>query len=304
MEKTKLIAMKTYVFATDFSDNALKALEFAVPFVKQLKGQLMLFHAVDYLDMYLEIPAPVLEKINEEKREDATRQLIAWQQIVHDMDAELPCSYRVHKGSLLAALQLLLKEENVEMLMMGTRGATGLKRILIGSNTASVIGRVSCPVLAIPEDSRFEGINNILYATDFHEDHGFILEEINRIATAFKAKIDLLHVATESEKVDPEIYNWYQDAVMEILPKKHITFHVKKAERVHKGISKYVDETQPDLVVMSMHKKNWLERLLTGSYTRRQVSHTQKPLLIFHCDAYSRTSSAGQVEQSQQLAAS
>ena len=276
--------MKTFIFATDFSENANHALSYAASFVQKLGGRLLLFHALDHANPYVEVPAYVLEKLDEEIKENARKKMEVSMAKVSEIAPTLPCEYRFKKGHFLTMLLNLIEEESANGVLMGTKGATGLKKVLMGSNTATVIAKTSCPVLAIPESSEFTNIDTIAYATDFKSDHGFILEQVKELSDTFDAKIEIIHVAAENQKVDLEIYDWYQEAVKMILSENQVSFKVLKESNVQVGISNYAKEEQPDLVIMSMNKKDWIDRLLKGSHTKQQVYHIKKPLLVFHVE--------------------
>lgn len=280
--------MKTYIFATDFSQNAQHALKFAVPVIKKLRGQILLFHAYEYADPVVGVPLAITEELNQEKKMAVRKKLLAWKKKVKEMDPEITCRFIARRLPFESNLLNLVKETGASGIFMGTQGASGIKKLIMGSNTASVMAKASCPVYAIPEAGDFTDIHSIVYATDYQEENGFILDQIKEIAQVFEAKIEILYVAVENSKVDFEVYEWYQEAVKEKLAHLEVSFHIVHEKNVQTGISKYVQKNTPDLVVMAMHRKNWLKRMLIGSYTRKQVFHTQRPLLILPADVRER----------------
>lgn len=277
--------MKTYIFATDFSQNALHALRFAVPVIQKLKGSILLFHAYEYADPLIGVPISVIEELNREKEKSIKDELLRWKEIVRQIAPALPCRFIARRLPFEQNLFSLVEETEAEGIFMGTQGASGIQQVIMGSNTASVIGKATCPVYAIPEGSNFKGIHSILYATDYQEENGYILDQIGEIATIFGANIEILYVVVENSKLDMEVYEWYQEAVKEKFSKLEVSFKTVSQKNVQTGIGEYVKKNQPDLVVMAMHRKNWITRLLKGSYTRKQVFHTQKPLLILQSES-------------------
>jgi len=274
--------MKTYIFATDFSENARSALAYALPYIKKIQGRLILFHGFEYANPFVEAPAYVLPKMNQEIEIKAKENLMEWQQIVHDADLDIPCSYLAEGGSFIQNLLKLSGKESAEAIFMGTKGASGLKRLIMGTNTASVIEKASCPVFVIPEVGKFTGINTIVFATDYQEKNIFIIDQLAEIATAFDAKVEILHVTIEGVQVDLEVYEWYQEIVKEKLSNLDVDFRVVRKKSVHEGIDSYVRLNQPDLIVMAMREKTWLDRILKGSNSTRQAYITEKPLLVLH----------------------
>ena len=274
--------MKTYIFATDFSDNARSALAFVLPIIKKLKGQLLLFHSFDYANPFVEAPAYLLVEMNNEKEKKAQEQLIEWQQIVTDSEWDIPCTYIVQGGSFVQNLLNLSEKENPAAIFLGTKGASGLKRLFIGTNAASVIEKSKYPVLTIPQGAAFTGIKSIVFATDYQEKNAPILDQLVKFATIFDAKVEILHVAIEGVKVNLAVYDWYQKTVKEKFPHQAVTFSVVNKGSVQEGIDTYTKLHQPDLVVMTSHEKTWLERMLTVSNSKRQAFFTQTPLWVFH----------------------
>lgn len=275
-------AMRTYIFATDFSTNSQNALAYALALIKKLKGRLILFHAFDYANPFVEAPASSLPKMNLDIEKKAQDQLDQWQQMLLEWDSTNSCESILIGGPFVKNLLKLAEKENAEAIFMGTKGASGLKKYIMGSNTASVIEKAKCPVFAIPEEAKFTGINSIVFASDYQEENVFILDQLANMATAFDARIEFLHISNDKVKLDLEVYNWYQKTVQEKLAHMDVSFRVFNKENVHEGISNYVKLNQPDLVVMAMHKKSWMEQILNKSNTKMQAYVTRKPLLVFH----------------------
>lgn len=274
--------MKNYIFATDFSENAQSALIFAISYVQEMGGKLLLFHAYDPPEMYVEMPAYIYEQLLDQKREDAEAKLETLQASIEDHAPDLSCTRLVQQGPFVDALVELVKHQSFGGVIVGTKGYTGLKRAIIGSNTVKMLGKLSCPVFAIPEGYLHTGIQSIVYATDFQEDHESILQRLKELTTNLGADLTIMHVQAEEDEFDPDIYDWYQEVVREVLPEEKLSFHLVQDRSVQTGISSFVQENQPDLVVMAMKKKNWLKRFLEGSFSKRQVGHVQKPLMIIH----------------------
>lgn len=273
--------MKTYIFPTDFSKNAKNALEFAVPFVKKLQGRLLLFHVYEFANPYVEVPAYKFEEMTREIEAKAIQQLSELMRYVKSLDPNLPCSYATKGGSFERNLLDIAEQENCGAILMGTMGASGLKRLLVGTSTASIIANTKFPVLAIPNNVYFAGINSIVFAIDYQERNEFILDQITELARTFDAKIELLYITLENVYVDLDIYDWYQNMIKERSPELDISYRVLNHASVQEGIQSYVKSTEPDLIVMASHKKSWFDRILRGSQSKKIAYTTEKPLLVY-----------------------
>jgi nucleotide-binding universal stress UspA family protein len=163
----------------------------------------------------------------------------------------------------------------VDLIIMGTKGATGPAKNLIGSNAAAVINKSKIPVLTIPEFSRFSPLKRIVYSTDL----GNLTKEIKLIkpfAKVFNATIHLLHVASASspKTIDGK-------AILTKLKGTYpkLTFHVTKGDKTVGSIDEYIADKKADLLVMFTHDLSFFESLFGKSVTRKMAFHTRVPLL-------------------------
>lgn len=229
--------MKKFIFATDFSKNSLNALAYSLPLIKKLRGHLILFHAFEYARPFVEAPATTLPQMNQELKKKAEDQLRIWQKMILEQDTCISTEYVASGGPFVNNLLKLSEKEDVEAIFMGTQGASGLKKYIMGSNTASVIEQAKCPVFAIPEGAEYNGINSIVFATDYQKTNSFILDQLAKIASVFNAKIVILHISNDEAKVDLEVYDWYQKAAKERLSSGDVSFRVFNTKSVHEGIN-------------------------------------------------------------------
>ncbi|MEZ4776232.1 MAG: universal stress protein [Bacteroidia bacterium] len=278
--------MKTLLIPNDFSTTAMHALQYAVPFAKQLGAKIVLFHSHPLADYYAEAPAYMIIEKTETIKKVALSRLGKIRDSLLEKDPDLQIETVVRQGPFQRELQSYLAEYPVEWVIMGTKGAQGIRKIFMGTQTAKVIGRTSCPVLAIPENSDFKGIRDILYTTNFEDETEGILQQISTLATTFNAKVHILHISPTEDEATQEIFDWYKDVIREFIPEEFTAFHTMMNPDIDEGIQAYVDSIKPDLLVMSTRRRNWKEYLIEGSHTQKMAFHTYVPLLALHAEAF------------------
>src|SRR6478752_4634300 len=148
--------MKRIIAPIDFSDASFNALSFAAELSKRASAQLIVVNIQEEADVDGEIRNKLKGIVSDLKKSFGS-----------DLDCEL---LMVH-GRFITALQNIIERQQPNLIVMGTKGASGLKKILIGSNTVNVMANTRVPVLVIPEVARFEnflkkGKNRIILATD------------------------------------------------------------------------------------------------------------------------------------------
>ena len=175
--------MKTILAPVDFSQASINALSFAAELSKRASASLFVINVLQKEDSEEESKGK-LKSVESDLKKSFGSDLKLESSLVH--------------GDLVAALKKVIAVQHPDLIVMGTKGASGLKRILIGSNTVQVLANTKIPVLVIPEVARFEnflntGKNTIVLATDLdmleNERALDILKEIGLLITEPTIKV-------------------------------------------------------------------------------------------------------------------
>ncbi|RAV29306.1 universal stress protein [Sinomicrobium soli] len=175
------------------------------------------------------------------------------------------------------------KEENIDMVIMGTTGASGLKEALIGSNTANLIGKIHIPLLAIPDGAVFSPVREIAFATDY--DTTYRQENLDilfGIARRFSSAVRVYHVS------EREALNEGQEKNKQVLQKNfppQTEFYLLPEKSLSDATRVFVHSRNINLLCMVAKKHNFLHHLFGLSHTRDMCYHIDIPLLILQNEA-------------------
>jgi nucleotide-binding universal stress UspA family protein len=205
-EFTTPTAIHTILFATDFSESAKRAQSYATGMANRFRANLIVAHAND-LPNYGQRP--------ENWRAANEGAAGAMRQIEREMAAAHPAfhaEFHVDEGTTWQMVESVLEREKVDLIVMGTRGRTGVGKFLLGSQAEEVFRRATCPVLTVgPHAPLMSGreneLNEVLFATDFSPAAQNAAPFAVSIALMLQAHLNLLHVAEEpkmGELVIPE----------------------------------------------------------------------------------------------------
>jgi nucleotide-binding universal stress UspA family protein len=201
-------------------------------------------------------------------------------QLMDKLKSASQVKYETHSGyPVEKVIKEYAKKSKADLIVMGTHGASGLKKVLLGSNAASVIGEVKIPVLAIPPGSRYEGIRRILYATDMtHLDTE--VKKVADFARRFNALVTVVYV---NERADPK-RNRHQLAriLTRMAEYPNLAFTTVRSADVKGQLRKLVTSLKPDVIAMFTHRLALMERLMGKSVTRDMILDTKVPLLSFN----------------------
>ena len=288
----------------DFSPESLKTLHFAKLLATRFGARLHLIHVVSPGVIYSPRPVMVPPAFSEEAI--AAR---AWQRMKELLE-ELSLSARsnpctVRSGTTVNEINAAARKIDADLIAIGTRGFTGLKRILIGSTTERVVRQAPCPVLVVREKEPKKGarkgrtalqFQKILVPVDFSAASRVGLDYALGFAYEFDARLVVFHSVYVSPFVLGDEYS--AQAVPDLITSQqdYAKAEMEKLQRLVSGngkieteigfgapveqITDYVAKEEIDLIITSTHGRSGLQRVFIGSTAERVVRHASCPVLV------------------------
>lgn len=274
--------MKTILFPTDFSVNANNALDYAIGIAKRENSEIVLIHAYYNIFVSGEIPAQfILEQMENTKKEAGNKLAELNKKVTIE---KIKCRTITYEDT---AVQMIIEESkklNPDLIIMGTKGASGLLGNILGSTTSKVIEKVKCPVLVIPEHALFRPIQNILFMTEYQESDIMAIKFIAEFALLFDACLTIVHVCEDEEslvKVEEEKMENFRIKLTQATNYEKLVFKISYEDDFIQSLDHYTKNIFPELIAMSTHPRGVLEKLFQSSNTRKVVLETQIPLMTF-----------------------
>ncbi len=172
------------------------------------------------------------------------------------------------------------------VIIMGTRGKDRKAADLIGSVTAEVMEMARVPVLAVPEDFNYQGIDNIknvLYATNFEESDFEALDKLERIVKPLEVKIYFVHVGPQMDsKWDRLKLEGLKKHMEERFPNTQIVCDFIENEDFWVGLEGFIQKEKIDIISLTTKRRNLIARLINPSVGKKMLFHTNTPMLVFH----------------------
>ncbi len=258
---------------TDLSDLSKVAVHYAIKISEVLQAEIILLNIlhIDSSNAQVAVKShQIIEAIHLKATEDFSR---FKEQVDQEIKHKVKISYKIIEGNPLEdAVETFSKENDIRLIIMGTKGAGGLKKILMGSNATAVIGSSSVPVITVPENARFNQIKKIVYASDMlalDEE----LETLVDFARQFNSAIHLLHILPTDSGNEINSENTLKDKY----PSIHV--HIANSGNIEEAIDEHIARIQADLLVTFTHDLNFFEKLFGKSITREMAFHSRIPLL-------------------------
>jgi len=270
----------TILVPTDFSKLSKVAVLYAARIAKKLKANVIVLAVIT---MNTSAATSIKWKKLEDEmikmaKQDADQLM---EEVRSQIKGKLEITYQYINGyPVEERIETYAVENRVDLIVMGTKGASGLKKVIMGSNTASVISNSSIPVIAVPGETEFNPIKKIVYASDMTN----ISKEIKtlvRFAGIFKASIRVLHVIPSSSTNKIDIKKTVADLVKQSKYSK-ISMKVFRNDHIADAVDLFVADQKADMLAMFTHKLLFYEKLFGKSVTRQLSFHARLPLLTFN----------------------
>lgn len=266
------------VVPTDFSDPARQALDYALAFAKKFDVEVQVLHINQVAMVDATMPAETYQMFVKEI-EDQTSHL--FNELEEKVLKHSGLKYSMHSRYGFVAEEVcdFAQKHDVDLIIMGTTGASGATEVLFGSNAASVVAKTHVPVMVIPKGSTYKPLERIVYATDYNEPEFPAMLRLVYFAEQYDCPLDILHVKSEADKYFNAENNFFHKNKSKISYPKINFVELEKGDVVQ-SINQYVEETHTDLVVMAKHNRNFFDRLFHRSLSKKMAFHTGIPLLV------------------------
>lgn len=273
--------MKRIVVPTDFSENANNAMEYAVALAQACHAEIKILNTYIPAVTHFEIVTPLIDDEVETSRKTAQSKLATIGQVMGGQFPHLNYNTAFVVGGLVDTLEEWARQGQVDLIVLGTKGATGLERVLFGSNATKIIESVPCAVMAIPKDCPFKAPQRIAYATDFNMAELQKIDQLITVARAFDAEIAMVHITTQEEALVSEemLKRYFAQKIARLTRYEKITYHLKYEENIQRGLASFIQQTNTDLIALLTHERTLFEKFYNPSLTKHMAYHTEIPLL-------------------------
>lgn len=260
---------------TDFSENAMDALRYATGILAERGGKLFLVSAYEVPTVSRGSTAALRRKIEENLQAKAD----ALKNTLNNMDSALEFEIFLREEDTLGLIRRAVEHFNIDLVVMGTKGSSGMEEVFIGSVTASVVGNVDAPVLAVPSHVRYNGFGLVTVSTDLAEDAFDLAKNFMDWFKPFEGKVEFLHIARESDEA--EAGGKMKSLRGRLTEAGYAGFAtvMRPNDSIREGIVGYLESVNPSLFVMITRKRGLIGKLFDPSLTKKMAMHLQVPLL-------------------------
>ena len=275
--------MKTILFPTDFSSNALHASQYAGMIAKGMNANVVLLnvYSIPTISEY-QLPSEIENFINLNKSlasnnlREFTVKFIERTGLSEDRIKQ-----RIEYGYIADKILDTAHEIEADMIVMGTKGASNILDRWMGTNAENIMKTAECPVWIIPQNAFIKYPQKILYAADFQEDEIFATNKIMKIAKPFGAVCHVVHIHDYFEMNTSQYVEHTIHQLKNEFDKEQVKVTNLNRANIIEGLETYIKTHKPDVLAFAVHEKSFLSKIFDTSITEHFVQDAKMPILTF-----------------------
>ena len=273
--------MKKILVPTDFSEHAEYALKVAAQIARKNNGEIFLFHMLD-------LPSQEGDAINEGSD---IPEIMFFMQKAHERfddvkDADylegLTVTESVQFDKAFEGIVKVSKKHDIDLIVMGSHGASGFHEMFIGSNTEKVVRTSNVPVLVIKKEEGNFNPEKFVFASDFSDEIKKPFAQAVDFANSFKSKLQLVYINTPNDfKSTHAAQKLIHDFAGGFAIANGYDAHVYNDVSIEKGVLHFANSINANLIGICTHGRQGLAHFFNGSISEDLVNHAVRPVVTF-----------------------
>jgi len=271
--------MKRILVPTDFSEQAENALKVAVKLAKKHDSEIFVLHSME-MPLHLatsgnngSLPESLyFIKLAEKRFGDLRKSPYLDGISVHEA---------IGHNEIYEDIEEACKKNDIDIIVMGSNGASGFKEMFVGSNTEKVVRTSTTPVLVIKNNHPDFNVKDFVFATDFSEEGRGALNKAQKFAKKVDAKMHLLFVNTPADFKTSSQAQTIMENFVKGMGVENFSLNIYNDTSVEKGILNFAKQMNAQMIGMGTHGRKGISHFFNGSISEDMVNHANMPVITF-----------------------
>jgi len=265
---------------TDFSAFSNRAFRFASRLADLLNAKITLFHVVEPPYNF----ATAIKGMIEMMEKNALSRM---QQLIDSSDYEIKIETQIRHGRTSLEILDCVDREQVDLVVMGSRGQSKLSRAVLGSVSEKIAHQLQVPLFLIPDASDDPVISSLIFTTDFRKDDPGNLLFASSVAGYLDADVLPVHMTKDYDFDDRIRHHGFTDVIQEETGDDTLRVEIVNSKNLLHGIAEFADKHKHSALVFNRYKKSVLQKLFKKDHTDEMVVYSDIPLLIIPSGLFS-----------------
>jgi nucleotide-binding universal stress UspA family protein len=282
-------AEKNILVLTDFSENAKWAEKYALQLAIKAKKNLILYNAYATSPampqsgnvVWPHDPSPSIQLRSISNLQSKIYELETELSKVKDPNYKPGIRHLGDEGVLTHKLNEIIAQENIWLVLMGTKGESFAQNILFGSNVFNVLDKINCPVLIIPKYATVEDFEKVGYATDLKSDDLWIIDWLKELTEIFQIELFMINVSDHIVSTDEQASKTMTEEVLLIKSHNPPYINYFKGKNIKDTLNILIEGYHVDILALKHRKYGFFHSLFHSSTSDSMVKHTKIAVLVF-----------------------
>ncbi len=262
------------ILPLDFSENSKKALEFAIFLANKKHASITLVHVIELIYDFASQAAIILDTMHRDA------EAMMKKTIEEHQSTGIHFDYVIQEGTASITIARIAEELKATLIVMGTQGASGIRKALVGSTTVNTIKESRIPVLVVPAESNVAQIKKVTLALEFANHEKDFIDWVVMMSEKWGLGLEFVHVQSGSGFKENLSVLGLESYIVKKYPKLPVRIHTYYAPTATEGLDQFLEEHENGILVMCHQHKNLWDMVLTKSQSIKMAYHTHVPLLI------------------------
>jgi nucleotide-binding universal stress UspA family protein len=281
---TKIKEMKKILVPCDFSSTAFHAFELAMEVATISKGEVLVMHSIEFVPAYetafVAQPYVFNDQAIEDLAKDAQKNFEELLRL-HAQETSVPVSFFTDHGAATDTIRQFIPDNEIDLVIMGTHGASGLKEFFIGSTTEKIVRYSNVPVLAIKSPTKLSSIRNIVFPTIPEPNLENFITKVKELQNSLNAHLHILYVNTPAKFMNEQDIRADLEDYAKHYQLSNYTLNFVNGRNEQSSIIDFTHEIKADMIAMGTHGRKGLAHLFAPSVTENVVNHVDCPVWTY-----------------------
>ena len=272
--------IRKIVIPYDFSETASLALEHGVFMARFYRAVIILIHVVESRSFTSSITSAFTKTDDEEVKESANQKLKEISEDIHHKSG-IKVLYTTKSGSIYKNIVTLAKDEEADIIIMGTHGVSGFQEFFMGSNAYRVVSESSCPVITVQAHAKRIGFKSLVLPVDDSPASRQKVPLVTYLAQKYNSVVHIAGLMTDNDELWERKFKIKVEQVEEFLEKHDVKYTTKyiHGDNLAKMTMEYATGIDADLVVIMTEQEPNITGFFLGNYAQQVVNHCKVPVM-------------------------
>ena len=270
--------MKKILVPCDFSDTAIKAFRFACEIAAKTKGEVFVLNVVELPHMPNSVFVPVKTYEDVLMKDHKAKAKKHFEKLCEKWAGKVKVSLLTDYGTVSGSIYKAIDKKRIDLVVMGTHGASGIREFTVGSNTEKVVRQAGVPVISVHAATKMASIKHIIFPTRLDITETRLINGVKSLQQFLKATLQVVYINTPSlftrdSDIEKKMIQFIGENQL-----KNCNVHVYNDYNEESGIQNFAAKLKGKMIAMGTHGRKGINHLMSGSIAEDLVNHIDCPI--------------------------